>query len=88
MTEHTTSIDKIAMLLGGGLILLGTTVMGIAESFFTGHTVAPNGNLGDVVIHATHSPTLRAYIIALGLGIWFIYALYGAINRRVIPPTE
>lgn len=48
----------------GGLILLGTTVTGIAESFYTGHTVKPLGNLGDVVIHPSFDPALRAGLIA------------------------
>ncbi len=74
--------DKIAMVVGGGLILLGTTVMGIFESFFTGHTVSPNGNLGDVVIHTSFDPTLRAYAIALGLLVLFLYGLFRFANRQ------
>ena len=80
--DTTETMDKIAMLIGGGLILLGTTVMGIAESFFTDHTLDPNGNLGDVVIHTSHSPTLRAYVIALGFFVLFVFVVYRVTNPR------
>lgn len=76
------TVDKVAMIVGGGLIILGTTVMGIAESFLTDHTYEPNGNLGDAVLHTTHNPEIRAYLIALGLAVWFLYALYRLGNRR------
>ena len=74
--------DKIAMLLGGGLVLLGTTVMGIVESFFSGHQLEPGGNLGDVVVHTTINPQVRAFIIALGLLVLLLYGLYRFANPR------
>lgn len=82
VTTTTNTADNIAMLVGGGLILLGTTVMGIVESFFTGHTVEPNGNLGDVVIHTSFDPTLRAIVIALGFVVLFGYAVFRFVNPR------
>lgn len=85
--DTTDTADKIAMILGGGLILLGTTVSGIIESFFTEHTLEPNGSLGDVVIHTSISPTFRAYTIALGFVVLFLYALYRLANRRLTEPA-
>lgn len=88
MADDTTDkADKIAMVLGGGLILLGTTVSGIVESFFTDHTVEPDGALGDVVIHTTISQTFRAYTIALGFVVLFLYASYRFANGRSTEAT-
>lgn len=83
-TTTTDTADKIAMIIGGGLILLGTTVMGIAESFFTGHTVEPNGNLGDVIIHTSFDPVLRAYLIAVGFLVLFLYAIFRFVSQRQV----
>lgn len=70
------------MLLGRGLILLGTTVMGIVESFFTDNTLELGRNLGDMVIHTSIDPTLRASIIALGFAVLFLYAILRFANQR------
>lgn len=82
-TDTTDTADRLAMLVGGGLILLGTTLTGIVESFFADHTLAQNPDLGDLVIHTSISPTIRAYSIALGFGVLFVFALYRfAVGRR------
>lgn len=73
--------DKIAMILGGGLILIGVVVIGFIETLVSPHSLEPSSTTGDVIIHTAISPTLRAYLIALGLLVWGLYALYRLANR-------
>lgn len=85
MTE-TTFTDKIAMVLGGGLIVLGIVVFGFFETVLGNpHTLEQTNQAGDVIVHTTFSPNLRAGIIALGLLVWGVYALYKvatAVSKR------
>ncbi|MFB6101126.1 MAG: hypothetical protein ABEJ73_01000 [Haloplanus sp.] len=96
--------DKIAMYVGGGLVVLGVVVLGIinvlagAESPLyayevtqngeptTGHALAPGmAPEGAEIIHSPlFDPNLRAYIIALGLIIFGLYAVY----RLFVHSTE
>ncbi len=76
-TENITLVDKIAMALGGGLVLLGTAVFGFFETLLGNpHAVAETNEAGDVIAHTTFDPQLRAYIIAAGLLIWGLFAVY------------
>lgn len=73
--------DKVAMILGGGLIFLGVVVIEFVETLVSPHSLEPSSTTGDVIIHTAISPTLRAYLIALGLIVWGLYALYRLANR-------
>lgn len=76
MSNHTT-MDKIALYIGGGLVVLGTFVIGLVEMLAgSTHPVTSDGQIPhDAIV----PPDIRAYIILLGLLIWGIYALYTAI---------
>jgi hypothetical protein len=82
--SKTSLADRIAMALGGGLVLLGTAVLGFFETVIGNYHAMPVTNdAGDVVATTTFDPSLRAAIIALGLLVWLGYALYtvfGAIS--------
>lgn len=81
--------DKLAMALGGGLILLGTAVLGFFETVIGNPSAIPITNdAGEVVATTTFDPSLRASIIALGLIVWLLYALYkvvGAVGSSSAP---
>lgn len=69
--------DKLAMVVGGGLVLFGVTVMGTLETLLgSAHSVPQTNEAGEVVAHTTFAPNLRAAIIALGLVVFFLYGLY------------
>ncbi len=73
MTNLTTG-DKIALYGGGGLIVLGTLVIGFIE-MIAGSTHPVTGE-GQIVHEALVPLKIRSYIILLGLIIWGIYAIY------------
>lgn len=82
---HTlTSADKVAMYIGGGLVLLGTLVIGLIEMFFgAGHSVTGEGQ----IVHDAVVPLeVRSYIIILGLLIWGLYAVYKLVGTRPATP--
>lgn len=76
MTNDTlTTADRIVMLIGGGLILIGTAVLGLIN------VVTNNPHIevveeGEVVAEPLISADIRAYIIALGLIVFLLYGLY------------
>ena len=74
--------DTVAMILGGGLLFVGIAVIGFIESLVTPHTLDETSTVGDVIVHTAISPTLRAWLIALGLAVWFLYVLYRLANSR------
>lgn len=72
---HTlTTADRIALYGGGGLVLLGTFVIGLLEMFIgAGHSVTGEGQ----IVHESLVPLdVRAYIILAGLVIWGLYVVY------------
>jgi hypothetical protein len=73
MANHST-MDRIALYVGGGLVVLGTFVIGLVEMLAgSTHPVTSDGQ----IVHDALVPLdIRAYIILLGLLIWGIYALY------------
>ena len=104
--------DKIAMYLGGGLVVLGIVVIGFieilagAESPLYAYEVTQNGETttgytlspgvapeGAEIVHSPiFDPNLRAYIIALGLIVFGVYAIYrlfvhDAVGTRTGQPT-
>ena len=83
MTDKLTFADRMAMLLGGGLIVLGTIVLGFFEAILgTPNTMPVTNDAGEVTAATTFDPQLRAYIIAAGLIVWLVYVVY-----KVAQPT-
>lgn len=83
MQQHTTVIDKAAMALSGGLMLLGVVVLGIVE-ILAGkpYGAAPLTNdAGEVIATPMVDPTLRTGLVLAGV---LVLALYG-VYRLVIP---
>lgn len=74
--------DKAAMILGGGLFVLGIVVTEFIETLVSPHTLDETSTAGDVIVHVIISPSFSASIIALGLGVWLLYALYRLANGR------
>lgn len=75
---HTlTTADKVAVYVGGGLVLLGTFVIGLIEMLFgASHSVTGEGQ----IVHEALVPLgVRSYIILLGLLIWGLYAVYKVV---------
>lgn len=74
----TSTADRIAMLVGGGMIVIGTIVLGFVN------TITNNPHLevveeGEVVAEPLVPPDLRAYLILLGLVVWLLYGLYKVV---------
>ncbi|MFB6154017.1 MAG: hypothetical protein ABEJ27_07175 [Halodesulfurarchaeum sp.] len=72
--------DRIAMSLGGGLILLGVVGLGIIE-ILTGPPfgAVPTESAGAPSV----PPDLRAWLVVLGVLVFGLYAIY-----RVIPRSD
>lgn len=67
--------DRIAMTLGGGLILLGVVVLGILEALIgTSNPVPVTNDAGEVVAATTFPVELRTALIAAGLVVLGLYA--------------
>lgn len=73
MADLTTA-DKIALYGGGGLVVLGTLVIGLVEMI--GGSSHPVTGEGQIVHEALIPIRIRSYIILLGLLIWGVYAIY------------
>lgn len=73
MNELDTA-DKVAMYVGGGLVVLGTVVVGFLEILLgSPHPVSTEGQ----IVHEALVPLeIRSYTILLGLLIWMGYAIY------------
>mgnify|MGYP000167901192 CR=1 FL=1 len=69
-----TTADRIALYAGGGLVLLGTFVIGLLDMLLgAGHSVTGDGQ----IVHDALVPLpYRSYIILAGLLIWGLYAVY------------
>ena len=82
-----TTADKVAMYVGGGLILLGSVVIGAIETVFgSPHAVTGEGQ----IVHEALVPLeVRSYIILLGLIVWGVYAVYRVVATTPEPvPAE
>lgn len=81
----TTLIDKAAMALSGGLMLLGIVGMGIVE-ILAGqpYGAAPMMNdAGEVVATPMVDPVLRTGLVLAGLAVLGLYAAY-----KITTPVE
>lgn len=73
MTQLSTA-DRIALYGGGGLVILGTVVIGLLEMLFgSSHPVTGEGQIEHTALVPLE---IRSYIILLGLLIWGAYAIY------------
>lgn len=108
MATDTDLADRIAMYLGGGLVVLGIVVLGLVN-LLAGHespmtiyevtqggqtttgyalspALAPSG--ATIVSVPPVAPNLRAYIVALGLLVFGVYAIYRLfVHRDPTGPT-
>lgn len=85
MTPNSfTSADKIAAYLGGGLLILGTLVIGLLE--MVAGSPHPVTGEGQIVHEALIPIELRSYIMILGLVIWGVYAI-SKLVASTPPPT-
>jgi hypothetical protein len=85
MQQHTNIIDKAAMALSGGLMLLGVVVLGIVE-ILAGqpYGAAPMTNdAGEVIATPMVDPTLRTGLVLAGI---LVLALYG--GYRLVAPMK
>ncbi|MBX0293719.1 hypothetical protein [Haloarcula nitratireducens] len=81
----TNIIDKAAMALSGGLMLLGIVGLGIAEILAGApYGAAPVTNeAGEIVATPMVDPTLRTGLVIAGLVVLGLYAAY-----RVATPAD
>ena len=77
---HTTTdvVDKAAMVLSGGLLLLGIVVLGVVEMLAgQPYGAAPVTNdAGEVVATPFVPPELRTGLVLLGLAVLLLWGLY------------
>lgn len=66
--------EKIALYVGGGLVIFGTVVVGLIDMIAGAeHPVTGEGQ----IVHDAVLPLeVRSYIILAGLIIWGLYAVY------------
>jgi hypothetical protein len=66
------------MYVGGGLVILGTVVVGLVEMIAgSPHPVSGEGQ----IVHEALVPLeIRSYIILLGLLVWGVYAVYKVVT--------
>lgn len=78
MQSKINVIDKAAMTVGGGLILLGVVVLGFVELLY-GQTygAAPIANeAGEIVATPMVDPALRTGLVVAGLALLLLWGLY------------
>jgi len=72
-----TTADKVAMYVGGGLVVLGTVGIGLLEMLL-GSTHPVSGE-GQIVHEALVPLGIRSSIILLGFLVWGLYAIYRVV---------
>lgn len=99
--------DKLAMGIGGGLIILAIPVMGFLTTItgsmspFYQYKVMENGEAvvkqgvaasipqgAEIVNAPLFSPSLRAWLVFLGLLVFALYGVYKAFSGAAEEPTE
>lgn len=78
----TDIIDKAAMALSAGLMLLGIVGMGIAE-LLVGQPYGPvpiTNEAGEVVATPLFSPQLRTGVVLAGIAVLALYAAYTIVT--------
>ncbi len=75
-------IDRMAMLLGTGLMLLGIVVLGIVE-VIAGEpygAVPLTNDAGNVVATPAVDPTIRTGVVVAGLIVLLLWAIYKLVT--------
>lgn len=78
MTQELTAVDKVAMAVSGGLMLLGIVVLGIIE-VVAGAPYGPlplTNDAGTVVATPLFGPNIRTGLVILGLLVMLLWGLY------------
>lgn len=106
MTQFTDLplVDKLAMGIGGGLIVFATVVLGIVELLAGNMAPLYRATVdGEAVTAITQSglpegatnivapvvpPNIRAYLIVAGLIVFGLYAVYVIAARRSVETSE
>jgi hypothetical protein len=78
--------DKVAMYVGGGLVLLGSVVIGAIETVFgSPHAVTGEGQ----IVHDALVPLeIRSFVILAGLTVWLLYAVYKLVGTTPTGTAE
>ncbi|MDG5778790.1 hypothetical protein VB773_03885 [Haloarculaceae archaeon H-GB2-1] len=86
MKSNIETIDKAAMALSGGLMLLGIVVLGFVELLDGApYGAAPVTNdAGEVVATPMVDPALRTGLVLLGMAVLLVWGLY----RYTVPPMD
>lgn len=94
MTQHIDTIDKVAMAVSGGLMLLGIVVLGIVETLagepYGAAPIEETNEAGEVVntIYPAIDPTLRTGLVILGLVILLLWGIYKIASPEAEPETS
>jgi len=90
MTHTKTTIDKAAMAVSGGLMLLGVVVLGLIETLAgKPYGAAPMTNdAGEVVAMPLVDPNLRTGLVILGLVVLLLWGLYKLATPMVEGDAE
>ena len=77
-----TAVDKIALYLGGGLIVVGVVGIGLLEmAIGAPHPVTGEGQ----IVHEALIPlAVRSYMILLGMLLWGGYGIFRVITSTSI----
>ncbi|SEW15972.1 hypothetical protein [Halobacterium jilantaiense] len=78
----TDTIDKVAMYLSGGLLLLGVVVTGLIETL-AGQPYSPVNNEGEILDAAVFAPNIRTALVVAALLVLLLYAIY-----KLVTPIE
>lgn len=84
MQTNYHALDKLAMAVGGGLMLLGIVVLGFIELLDGApYGAAPLTNdAGEIVASPLVDPNIRTGLVILGLLVLLLWGLY-----RMVQPT-
>lgn len=72
--DDLTTADRIALYVGGGLVVFGVVVIGFLE--IVAGSTHPVTDEGQTVHEALIPLEIRSYVILLGLLVWAAYAVY------------
>lgn len=77
-------LDEATLATGFGLVLLGLVVMGVFETLIgSAHFTERVIGVGVVIVHTSFTPHLRAYLIALGFLVLFVWGV-SRTSRAII----
>ena len=85
MTDTTTTIDKLAMALSGGLLLAGVVATGLMETLAgKPYGAAPRTNeAGEVIASPAIDPNVRTALVVAALLVLLLYAV-----SKLVTPVE